>query len=242
MAEEKKNLSIPVPNTPKTESVFTKAVRTVTGQNGYETDKAEAAFKTLQASAVTSKSALSNIPSGVDQNNIRGMSVFHSEGDRTDLIDGKETLVVKETQKHTVFELSQLLYNDTRTVVIADDDMLTVHGEQQVFVVGESGHQFVGQHEVTAPTEFEWKTFEYGFTAYKVDMAVADVDVHGVGIDAHIADAELAIFKGRGGALEEVLKGQEGKGDAIQLEVSIEVDIKGRGDVLVDVGIGTPFR
>ena len=66
--------------------------------------------------------------------------------------------------------------------------------------------------------------------------------MHAVGVDTHVADVELALFKGRGGALEEVLKGQEGKADALQFEVSIEVDVKGRADVLVDIGLGTPFR
>ena len=238
MAED---LSIPVPNT-ESGSVFDKSIRTITGRNGYETDKAEAAFRALEANAMTSEAALSAVPTGVDQNNIRGKSVFHCEGDRIDLIDGTETLVVKRTQTQTVFELSQLFYDNTRRVVIAEDDTLTVHGEQQIFVVGESGHQFIGKHEVTAPEEFEWKTFERGFSAYKLDMAVLDVDVHAVGIDTHIADVELALAKGRGGALEEVLKGQEGKADALQLEVSIEVDVKGRADVLVDIGLGTPFR
>lgn len=235
------NLSIPVPDT-SSGSVFNKVKQTLTGKNGYETDKAEASFKALELNAVTSEAALAAIPTGVDQTNIRGQSVFHSDADRIDLIDGNEILVVKQKQTQTVFELSQLFYDNTRRVVIAEDDTLTVHGEQQVFIVGESSHQFVGKHEVTAPEEFEWKTFERGFTAYKLDMAVLDLDVHAVGVDTHVADAELALFKGRGGALEEVLKGQEGKADALQLEVSIEIDVKGRADVLVDIGIGTPFR
>ncbi len=224
------------------DAVFSKAIKTVTGQNGYEKDKAEADFKMLAQQNMMSEAAMTSVPAGQDQQNIRGNYVFHTAGNRTMLIDGKETLVVKGTQTHTVDELASLLYNATRKVVVADDDTLTVHGEQQVFVVGESSHQFLGKHEVTAPDEFEWKTFERGFSAYKLDMAVTDFDIHGLGIDTHALDVELALFKGQGGALEEVLKGQEGKADALQLEVSIEIDIKGRGDVLIDIGIGTPFR
>ena len=223
-------------------AVFSKAWKTATGQNGYETDKAEADFKMLAKQNMISEAAMESVPPGTDQQNIRGTYVLHTVGDRIMLIDGNETLVVKGTQTHTVDQLARLLYNNTRKVVIADDDTLTVHGDQQIFIVGESAEQYLGKHEVTAPEEFEWKTFERGFSAYKLDMAVTDFDIHALGVDTHALDVELALLKGRGGALEEVLKGQEGKADALQLEISVEVDVKGRGDVLIDIGVGTPFR
>ena len=86
------NLSIPVPNSPDG-PVFSKVIKTLTGKNGYETDKAEASFKALEANEMTSEAALATVPTGVDQTNIRGQSVFHSDGNRIDLIDGSETLV-----------------------------------------------------------------------------------------------------------------------------------------------------
>jgi hypothetical protein len=223
-------------------SVFEKAIQTITGKNSYEKENAEADFKLLEAQAVASDAALSSVPAGIDQTNIRGKSVFHSVGDRMDLIDGAETLVVKKTQTHTVFELAQLLYNNTRKVVIQDNDTLTVNGRQDIFIVGKSTQQFMDTHEVTAPEEFEWKHFERGFSAFKLDTCLLDFDVHATSVDTHVVDVELAGLKTRGGALEEVIKGQKGEADAIQLEISIEVDIKGRGDVLVDIGLGTPFR
>ncbi len=223
-------------------SVFSKAVKTVTGKNSYEKENAENDFKTLAKANLASAEAMQSIPPGAVQQKVAGDHVLHVNGKRTMLINGDELLDITGTQTHRIGQLATLMYNDTRKVIIVDNDTLTVHGQQQVFIVGESGHQFIGKHEVTAPEEYEWKTFERGFSAYKLDTCVLDFDVHGTSIDTHVIDVELAGFKGRGGALEEVLKGQKGEAEAIQLEISIEVDIKGRGDVLVDIGIGTPFR
>jgi hypothetical protein len=226
----------------KEESPVFKFIKTVTGQTSYNLDGARKDFRALSNAAVASESALTSVPSGVEQVNISGKSVRHVSGDRIVLIDGSEILVVAETQTHTIMNDSRHFYETNRKVVVGSSDTQTIGNRHDVFVTGESTYQYLNKHEVTAPEEFEWKTFERGFSAYKLDTCLTNFDAHLMTVDTHAMDVELALLKGRGGALEEVLKGQKGEADALQLEVSIEVDIKGRGDVLVDIGIGTPFR
>lgn len=226
----------------KKDSVFTKVIKTVSGTTTYEMDGARRDLGALSNAAVANDSALTDIPIGVEQTSIAGNSVRYVWGKRTTLVSNNDILNVEGQEIHTIVQDSQHFYEANRRVVVGNNDTQTVGNRQDLFVIGQSSYQYIGDHELTAPGDFEWKTFERGFTAYKIDLCLFNLDAHLMSIDTHVMDVELAGFKGRGGALEEVLKGQEGKADAIQLEVSIEVDIKGRGDVLVDIGIGTPFR
>ena len=108
--------------------------------------------------------------------------------------------------------------------------------------MGASTQQFIARHELTAPEEFEWKQFERGFSAMKLDIALLGVDAHIAALDLHVIDLEICIFDADPIILGMKIGGPEVETKALKLEISLELDIKFRGDILVDLGTGTPIR
>jgi hypothetical protein len=223
-------------------SVFNKLVHTVTGKNAYEIDRAEQDFKLLSADGIATNTGMKGLKSGSGQNHITGNYVFQVDGDRLGLINGDDSLKVTGAQTEHIAGNAIFLYDKSRKVVVRLDYDLSVAGDSTRFVFGKSSEQFVGQHEVTAPEEFEWKQMERGFSAMKLDMATFGLDIHAMSADVHVVDAEATVMEGKGGTFHEIIEGQRMNLIALILATAMRLDIMLRADALIDVGTGTPFR
>ena len=223
-------------------AVFDKLASTITGKNAYEVDKANVDFKMLSAGGIANPDALGSLKRGTRQDHIKGDYVLQVDGDQYDLIKGNDTLEVTGYQSDHVHGKAKFLYDEDRKVVVGGDYILRVYKASDTFVFGESKEQFVGVHEVTAPEEFEWKQLERGFSALKLDMSGFAMDIHLAQGDLHVIDAEAKVFETKGGTFHEILEAQRGRAIALIICAALELDIMFRGDVLVDLGTGTPFR
>ncbi|GGG97476.1 hypothetical protein [Silvibacterium dinghuense] len=224
------------------DGVFTGAWKVVTGQNSYEIDKAEAMLKSLQPASIAQAEALTGISPGAHQHIIRGDSVYHFLKNRLRYVDGNEGLFVKGTQTEQITKDAKLEYLADRKIGVKADDELSVFGQQDTYILGKSTEQYVGQHEVTAPEEFEWKQLERGFSALKLDLSTFGLDIHAANGDIHVVDAEATVFEAKGGTFKEIIEAQRMNVIALIVAGALELDVILRGDLAPDYGVGTPFR
>jgi hypothetical protein len=226
----------------KEEGVFKKTIKTVTFQNGYHNDGKDPGFKALAAASMASLTAISGVKTGTGQIVIRGDSSFHYMENHSVIIEKIDTLVVNQDQNELVKGDTQHFYKQDFLRAVSGNDDVRVNKQRNIIVLGESQENYVGKHEVTAPEEFEWKSYERGFSFLKLDMATLAMDVHLTAGDVHVVDAEATVFETKGGTFHEILEAQRGRAIALILAAAIELDVMFRGDVLVDLGTGTPFR
>ena len=226
----------------KEESPFMKTIKTITFQNGYKNDGNDPGFKALAAASMTSLTAVNGVKPGTKQTIVRGDSSFHFMKNHSVIIEEKDTLIVNGEQNELVKGDAQHFYKSDFLRAVQGNDDVRVNKQRNIIVLGESQENYVGKHEVTAPEEFEWKSYERGFSFLKLDMATFGLDIHLSAGDVHVVDAEAVAFKTKGGTFHEILEAQRGRAIALILAAAIELDIMLRGDLLVDVGTGTPFR
>lgn len=224
------------------DGVFTAVAKTFTGKNAYESDKVEHAYKLLTSSMMANTSALPSLIPGSRQEIIRGNSVLQVTGQRYMSIDGNDTQIIKGIQNEQTIGDAKFAYKTNRYLAVGQNEERLIYQQQNTFVLGPSTEQYIGKHEVTAPEEFEWKQLERGFSGIKLDMAMFGLDIHSTAADVHVVDAELAVFEGKSKVLSEKAKAQEGEAVALIAIISMELDVQVRADVLIDVGLGTPFR
>lgn len=223
-------------------AVFDKALKTITGKNAYEIERAEQDFKLLNPSSIQGALALAGMDSGVHQTVYRGDSVKHYLKKRFRYVDGNEYLFVKGTQLEQVQQDSTLTYLADRTIVVGKDDDISIKGSQTTFVLGPSSEQYVGKHEVTAPEEFEWKQLESGFTAMSVDMKLTDYAVTVASSEFNVLETAIECVKAFGEGLHEGAKAHEGKAIALRDEViPFEGVLILRINGLIQVCTITPF-
>ena len=216
--------------------------KVVTGKNSYETDKVDATFKMLQTSAIATNTAMPGQIPGSRQEVIRGNSVLTVTGERYAHIESNDKQLVDGTSYEQTKGNAEFVFLANRYLNVTGDEQHLVYGNQDIFILGPSTQQFVGKHELTAPEEFEWKQFERGFSALKLDIALLGVDAHIAALDLHVIDLEICIFDADPIILGMKIGGPEVETKALKLEISLELDIKFRGDILVDLGTGTPIR
>jgi hypothetical protein len=223
-------------------SVFEKFVKTITFDNGYHNDGKDPGFKALNAAAVNSATAMSGLKPGASQNLVRGNTVFHYTGDHYGMIDGNDTLEIAGMQTHTIAKNAEFLYLSDYLRGVHGNEAIRVNGEQTIIVLGTSEENYVGTHEVTAPAEFEWKSFERGFSFTKLDLMGIGFDFHGAEITAKGADVDVGVENAEGSVFHHEIKLTHEKEEVFYTKVGLEADVLLRVDALLDVGVGTPFR
>lgn len=224
------------------EGVWAGIVKTVTGKNAYESDKVEQAYKLLDKDQIAQDTAMPGMKAGSRQENIKGNSILIVSGQRYAHVMQSDQQIVDGTQYEQTGQDANFLYMAKRDISVQGDEAHLVYGKQDIFVLGPSTQQFIAKHELTAPEEFEWKQFERGFSAMKLDIALLGVDAHVSALDLHVIDLEVCIFDTDPIVLGMKIGGPEVETKALKLEISLELDVKFRGDILIDLGLGTPFR
>lgn len=222
--------------------VFNKLKTVITGKNAYETEKAEADLKQLSSGDIAQAQALALSEPGTVQTIIRGDHIDVYQGNHFVEVDKGDYLTVKQIQKHEVDGNAQLRFLSNRDLVVRGNYQLSVFKRSDTYVLGPSTEQYVGVHELTVPEEFEWKQLERGFSALKLDTAVFGLDMHASAVDMHVIDVELAVFEGVSKVFREKTEAQEMHAILIIIRFALELDIMIRGDILIDLGTGTPFR
>lgn len=222
--------------------VFDQVVKTFTGKNMYETEKAEADFKLLQPQDIAGALAIAGLKPGVHQQNVRGDSVYHFHKNRFRFVDENDWLFVKGTQTEEIEKNATLTYLKDRTVVVGRDDDLSVKNLQTIFVVGPSTAQYVGKHEVTAPENFEWKQMDRSFSATATELKALDFEFKALALETYGAGAELKAVKGEAEGAHESAKGHEGKALAVKNQITpIEIVLINRGNLFVEISLITPI-
>lgn len=226
----------------KEEGVFGKIIKTVTYSNGYKNDGKDTGFKALNTAAMNSTAAIAGMKTGTKQTKIKGDTVYHYLNNHYVVVDGNDTLYVNKKQSQTVHGDAQFLYSSNYLQAVKGNQNTRVNQNRTLIVLGESEENYVGKHEVTAPEEFEWKSFERGFSFNKLDLMGAGVDIHGVEITAHGADVDVGIENAEGAVFHQEIKLNHDEGKGLITRVGAEADALLRIDVLLDLGLGTPFR
>ncbi len=224
------------------DGVFTSVIKTVTGKNAYEIENAERAFKLLGPKNMDQTIALAGLKPGVHQHVVRGDSVYHYLQKRFNYIDGDDFQFIQGIQREETTGNATFVYSADRRLTVGHDDDFSVNNRQDTFVLGKSTHQFVGKHEVTAPEEFEWKQFERGFSALKLDMATFVLDIHLSEADVHGIDVELIGAETRTVTASDINKAMKVQLRILLLAAALELAIVGRLNGAPDVGLGTPLR
>ena len=222
--------------------VFNKTVKTVTFNNGYKNDGSDSGFKTLNAAAVPSTAAMAAMQDGNVQNYLKGNVISHYTGDRRAFIDANDILVVLQQQTETITEDVKHIYLADYLHAVKGNEDIRVNQTRTIIVLGTSEENYVGTHEVTAPEEFEWKSFERGFSFTKMDLMGFGLDVHAVQVEAFGANVEAGLDTAEGALFHQEMKLHHEKESPLIVRMGIEADVLLRGDVLIDIGTGTPFR
>jgi hypothetical protein len=223
-------------------SVFSKFIKTITGRNGYQNDGKDPGFKALNAAGLSSVSAMPGLEPGSSQTLVRGSEVSHYLQKRTVLVVSDDKLSVQGHQDVLIMEDATFLCKADFLHGISGNESIRVNQMRNIIVLGTSEENYVGTHEVTAPEEFEWKTFERGFSATKLDLMGFGLDVHAVEVEAYGANVEAGVDSAEGAAFHQELKLSHAEESPIMTREGIEVDLLLRVDGLPDIGVGTPFR
>lgn len=247
MADEEKESgtdpwSMPESHESGIQSVFDHALKTVTFSNGYKNDGQDSGFKALNSASLANSIAMSGVRAGTKQVVIRGDAVYHFLKNHLVMIDGNDSLYVKGEQSETVEQNTEHIYDSDFLRAVKANDHLRVNGTRDLIVLGASEENYVGTHEVTAPQEFEWKSFEHGFSFTKIDLMGFGLDIHALEVEAYGANVEAGVDTAEGAVFHQELKLHHEKESPLIVRVGVEADVLLRGDVLIDIGTGTPFR
>jgi hypothetical protein len=223
-------------------STFDKVIKTITFSNGYQKDGQDAGFKALAAASMDSSSAISGVKAGTKQTIIRGDVVHHFKGNHYVIVDKNDTLFVNEKQSVTVEGNTQHLYNSNFLRAVKGNDYVRVNSSRNLIVLGETTEDYLGTHEITAPEEFEWKSFERGFSFTKLDLMGIGFDFHGAEITGKGADVDVGVENAEGAVFHQEIKFTKEKENLFHQTVGVAVDVLLRVDAMVDIGVGTPFR
>ena len=224
------------------EGVFSKFIKTITFDNSYKNDGKDPGFKTLNAASFDSTAAMSGMKAGTKQTKIKGDSIFHYMKNRFVIVDENDTLYVNGQQACTVKGNAQFLCSSNYLRGVSGNEDIRVNKDRTLIVLGTSEENYLGTHEVTAPSEFEWKSFERGFSFTKLDLMALGFDFHGAEITAKGADVDVGIDNAEGSAFHQEIKLTHEKEELFHTKVGFEADVLLRVDSLLDVGLGTPFR
>ena len=153
-------------------------------------------------------------------------------------IKGFERRDVFEDQTETIHGETKLTYVHGRDVSVGDEDNLAVNGTQEKFVLGQSEETYVGHHEVNAPSEFEWKLWEGGFTGAETKAVVAALAVRGTEVVFKIQDAEFALVETSAHAFAECWFGQKGEVGALHDSIGAAMDASPLINLGLELGPG----
>jgi hypothetical protein len=224
------------------ESVFQKTQKTVTFSNGYQNDGKDPSFRLLNASSMAASAAISNIPPGTHQNVVRGDAVHHYLQNVLTLIDHNDTLQVDGQQSETVTLDARHFYKANFLRGVSGNDHIRVNQVRDIIVLGESSEQYLGKHEVMAPEEFEWKSFERGFSFTKIDLMGIGLDTHAANVELYGANVGVGVNSTEGTGFHQEGSLQHEHAPLFHTKEGVEVDALFRLDALIDIGTGTPFR
>ena len=223
------------------DNVFKGMAKIITGKNAYETDKVDHAYKLLEPENMTSPSALSALKAAQHQEITRGDAAMQVTEDRTTYIDGNEKVRIQLEQTEETHGVARLTWLEDRYLAVQGDEEHLTYGSLDTFVRGESHEMFVGQHEVTAPEEFEWKQLERGFSFLKQDMMVAGLDLHVSQLDIHQVDVEIAGLETKGYEGSADLRAEGVKIHAFFARIGSHLEATLHGNPLISLGLDIPW-
>lgn len=161
-------------------------------------------FGHLNVANLGTPTALNGAPPGVDTKVITGSYTAKISEDSITEIDKNCLSLVHEDQKHEVMgdqiekihKKTELTYLHGRDVTVGDEDLLSVNGHQEIFVLGESEATYRAKHEVHVPFEFEMKATEQGLTVAELKFVGGAAVVRGREAVYKIRDLECPINQG----------------------------------------------
>lgn len=223
------------------DGVFTKFVKTLTNQNGYQNDGSDPGFQRLNAAGLDSAAAMSGMDSGVIQQYIQGDCVQHYLGNHFVIVDKNDTLYVNGMQNETVMLDTTHLYKSNFLRGVSKNDDVRVNLQRHMIVLGESSEAYGAKHEINAPEEFEWKTKETGLSVAKIDISGMSLDLHATELDIHEYDIEIAGIKTGGFEGYETFADQRAHAAALLNRIGGSIDILGEINAFVSLGFDLPF-
>ena len=213
-----------------------------TRDHAADKDHLPPSFGRLNAAAINSNDAIDGAIPGNDTKYVKGDYTSHLMNNSKKVIVQKETREVLEDQEETIHGETRLTYLHGRDAVVGDEDKLAVNGTQEKFVLGQSEENYVGHHEVHAPTEFETKNLESGLTLVELKFLGMGASVKGRETEVKISGEKEAMFESFMAGLHEEASGHKGEAIALSDKAAVTADANARADVLPDVGLGTPIR
>ncbi len=180
-------------------AVFDGMGKVITGHNAYDGGKVKDAFKLLQPRQIGTELALPGMDPGASQTHIHGNVTTYLDNDVLLFIQGARTEMTMKT--------ADFGFMDTKNTAVYGNEEQLNYGRNDLFVLGESTLQYKLKREITAPEDFEWKQFDRGFSATKMDItgletaaSLAKVEFTGLdyslkGIDAGPERDLLKMFK-----------------------------------------------
>ena len=223
------------------DGVFTKFVKTLTNQNGYQNDGSDPGFQRLNAASLASTTAMSGVDSGVIQQYIQGDCVQHYMGNRFVIVEKNDTLYVNGMQNETVMLDTTHLYKSNFLRGVSKNDDVRVNLQRHIIVLGESSEDYAAKHEINAPEEFEWKTKETGLSVSKIDISGTSLDLHATEVDIHEYDIEIAGVKTGGFEGYETFAEQRAHASALLSRIGGSLDFLGEINGLPSLGFDFPF-
>ncbi len=159
-----------------------------TGHNAYDGSKVKYAFNILQADQISSDKALAGLQPAVVQNHVTGNVATYLDNDVFLFIQGTRTEITYDKADFGFLKMKN-------TAVYGDEEQIN-YGRNDLFVLGEASLQYKSKRDITAPEDFEWKQFDHGFSATKMEFAALEISatlakVEFTGIDYSLKGIDL---------------------------------------------------
>lgn len=211
---------------------------TLSKHTDYDKDHLPPALGRLNPKSLSNPDALTGVKPGTDTTWIKGIKTLLVNENLIADVKGFEQRNVFEDQTETIHGETKLTYVHGRDVTVGDEDNLAVNGTQEKFVLGQSEETYIGHHEVTAPSEFETKLWEGGFTAVETKAVVAALAIRGSECVFKVQDAEFAAVKTSAHEFAETWFTQEGEAGALHDSVGAAADASPLVNLGLELGPG----
>ncbi len=146
--------------------VFDGAKKIITGHNVYDGGKVADAFKILQPKQIGTELALPGLEPGVAQT--------HINGNVTTYLDKNVLLFIQGTRTEMTMQEADFGFMQNKNTAVYGNEEQLNYKRNDLFVLGEATLQYKSTREIHAPEDFEWKQFDRGFSATKLEFAALE--------------------------------------------------------------------